>query len=180
MSVTIRPARLGERAALQELIAESARGLSRADYSDAQIEGAIAEIFGVDTDLIHDGTYMAAEQAGQVVGCGGWSRRKTLFGGDQYAAREPQFLTPGQDAAKIRAFFVRPAWARQGIGRAILQRCEDEARAAGFSSFELMATRPGQRLYAAMGYQAGPPVEYPLRAAGISITFVPMTKPAIP
>ena len=123
----IRRATLDERPALERLIAESARGLSRADYSDEQIEAAIAAVFGVDTDLIHDGTYYVAEASGQFVGCGGWSRRRTLFGGDRYAVRDSGELDPATEAAKIRAFFVHPEWARRGVGAAILAACERDA-----------------------------------------------------
>src|SRR5919206_4957798 len=138
----IRRATMDERAAIKRLIAESARYLSREHYNDAQMDAAIATVFGVDTDLIEDGTYFVAESSGALIGCGGWSRRKTLFGGDQYASRDASPLDPQSDAAKIRAFFVHPRYARQGIGRAILSVCEREARAYGFRSLELMATLP--------------------------------------
>src|SRR5919205_4588783 len=143
----IRRATLDDREAITELIAQSARGLSRGHYSDPQIDAAIARVFGVDTNLIEDGTYFVAEISGALVGCGGWSRRKTLFGGDQYAARETGYLDPESEPAKIRAFFIHPDHARKGIGRAILARCEDEARAHGFHSLELMATLPGIAFY---------------------------------
>lgn len=175
MQFTIRKAALADCPAMEQLMANSARGLSQADYGAAQIEAAIADVFGVDTELIHDGTYFAVEHAGVLVGCGGWSRRKTLFGGDQYAQRESGLLDPAHDAAKIRAFFVLPAWARRGIGRALLDTCEAEARAQGFRRCELMATLPGLKLYRACGYIAGEPVTYEL-GAGVRIEFVPMHK----
>lgn len=175
MEVTLRPARLDERPALEQLIAESARGLSRADYSAAQIEAAIRSVFGVDTDLIHDQTYFVAEHDGVLVGCGGWSKRKTLFGGDQYGAREAGLLDPASDAARIRAFFVHPGWARRGVGRALLRRCEEEAAAQGFRALELMATLPGVRLYQALGYVGDERVIYDL-GDGVTIAFVPMRK----
>ncbi|MGL4621024.1 GNAT family N-acetyltransferase [Chroococcidiopsis sp.] len=174
MSIILRQARLDERAEIERLIAASARRLSRADYTDEQIEAAIAAVFGVDTDLIVDGTYFVAE-AGILVGCGGWSKRKTLFGGDRYSDRESGYLDPNCDAAKIRAFFVHPDWARQGIGRAILQRCELEAQASGFRSLELMATLPGVKLYRAYGYTGSDRVAYTI-GNGVSIEFVPMSK----
>src|SRR5215211_1722769 len=106
MEYQIRRATLEDRPALERLIAESARGLSRGDYSDEQVEAAIASVFGLDTDLIHDGTYYVAEAEGFAVGCGGWSKRRTLFGGDRFAARDPGRLDPRTEPAKIRAFFV--------------------------------------------------------------------------
>src|SRR5689334_10650716 len=130
---------MDEREAIKQLIAESARLLSREHYSDKQIEAAIATVFGVDTDLIEDGTYFVAEDAGAMVGCGGWSKRKTLFGGDQYLSRDAGYLDPASEPAKIRAFFIHPDHARKGIARAILSRCEEEARAEGFHALELMA-----------------------------------------
>src|ERR1700704_6493848 len=104
MDYIIRQATLADRPAITELIKDSARSLSRADYSDAQIEGAIATVFGVDTNLIIDGTYFVAESAATLIGCGGWSRRKTLFGGDQWATRDASELDPKTEPAKIRAF----------------------------------------------------------------------------
>lgn len=175
MEYVVRRATLGDRAALERLIAESARGLSRGDYSEEQVEAAIASVFGVDTDLIRDGTYFVAEAAGAPVGCGGWSKRRTLFGGDRYAARDSGELDPRTEPAKIRAFFVHPAWARRGVGGAILETCEREARAQGFRAVELMATLPGVRLYAARGYEAGEQVSYEI-AEGVRIEFVPMRK----
>ena len=175
MDVSLRKARLEDRAALARLIELSARALSGEDYTPEQIEGAVGHVFGVDSELIRDGTYFVAEAAGALVGCGGWSRRRTLFGGDQYAGREPSELDPARDAARIRAFFVHPAWARRGIGRALLERCEAEARACGFRSLELMATLPGLRLYRAHGYVEGARVTHDL-GGGVRIDFVPMRK----
>ena len=171
----LRPARLDDVPALQALIARSARELSRGDYDATQVEAALAGAFGVDTQLIRDGTYFVADQAGVPVGCGGWSRRRTLFGGDADPNRDAGLLDPARDAARIRAFFVDPAQARRGIGRALLEHCEAAAQAAGFRAFELMATLPGQRLYEALGYRRGTPVEHPLQP-GLSIRFVPMSR----
>lgn len=160
--------------ALRVLIAASARGLSRGDYSDAQIEAALRSAFGVDSQLVRDGTYFVAD-AGEPVACGGWSFRRTLFGGDDQPGRQADALDPAREAARIRAFFVHPAWARRGLGRALLERCEAEARAHGFVAAELLATLPGLRMYAALGYTASEPREYPL-PGGETITFVPMRK----
>src|SRR3954468_2163757 len=175
MEYRIRRATLADRAALEQLISESARGLSRGDYSDEQVEAAIASVFGVDTDLIHDGTYYVAEAEGEPVGCGGWSKRRTLFGGDRYGARDSGYLDPATEPAKIRAFFVHPGWARRGVGGRILETCEREVEAAGFRSLELMATLPGVPFYAARGYEAGAQVAYEI-AEGVTIEFVPMKK----
>ena len=175
MTPSIRTATLDDRQTIDGIIAESSRGLSQQDYTAEQIEAALGTAWGTDTQLIRDGTYFVVEADGEIVACGGWSRRKTLFGSDARADREPDTLDPARDAAKVRAFFVRPRWARRGIGRALLERCEAEASEAGFRSTELMATLPGRRLYEACGYEAGEPIEYPL-ANGLTIQFVPMTK----
>lgn len=172
---TIRPARLDEKPMLQALIERSARGLSTDDYSPEQIEGALRGAFGVDTQLILDGTYFVAEETGTAIGCGGWSYRRTLFGGDARADREAGELDPATDAAKIRAFFVDPLHARRGVGRAILAACEDAARARGFTRFEMMATLPGVRLYAVCGYLPLENVVYPL-GPDLAIEFVRMGK----
>ena len=139
--------------ALKELIPESARELSKTYYTPQQIESAITYIFGVDTQLILDKTYYVAEAEGQIVGCGGWSKRKTMFGGDQMKAAQDPMLDPKEDAGRIRAFFIHPKWARKGIGRRIIRACEDAAQPAGFTQMELVATLPGEPLYAAMGYE---------------------------
>jgi N-acetylglutamate synthase-like GNAT family acetyltransferase len=171
----LRKAKLDDRPALEKLIAESARGLSRPHYTDAQVDAAIGSAFGVDSELIRDGTYFVAEAGGRIVGCGGWSRRATLFGSDAQPGRKSDLLDPSRDSARIRAFFVHPDWARRGIGRAILEKCESEARAHGFQSAELLATLPGHRFYRALGYTGDERVEYALRDE-IKIAFIPMKK----
>ena len=153
LDYTIRKARLDDKERIKDLIGESARGLSREYYSDEQIEGAIQTVFGVDTDLILDGTYFVVETATQMVGCGGWSKRQTLFGGDQFASRDHSLLDPRIDPAKIRTFFVHPEFARIGLGRRILTMCEMEANGYGFQSIELMATLPGVPFYNSCGYR---------------------------
>src|SRR5471030_1996475 len=117
MGYTFRKATLEDGPSLATLIARSARELSAGDYKPGQVEGALQGAFGVDTQLIRDGTYFAVEKDGAIVSCGGWSKRKTLFGGDANAQRDPEELDPRSDAAKIRAFFVDPGHARKGIGR---------------------------------------------------------------
>ena len=175
MDYAIRKATLADRPAIAQLIKDSARSLSRADYSDEQIESAIATVFGVDTNLIIDGTYFVADSAGALIGCGGWSKRKTLFGGDQYATRDASELDPKTEPAKIRAFFVHPEHARKGIARAILAACENEARACGFQALELMSTLPGIKLYRACGYEGDRRVELPV-GESITIGLLPMRK----
>ena len=175
MSLEIRLATSADRPALEAIIAESSRPLARADYSDAQIEAALGCAWGVDTELIADGTYFVVHSGGEIAACGGWSRRRTLFGSDNRGGRQSELLDPSHDAARIRAFFVRPQWARRGIGRALIDRCEAEARRAGFRRMELMATLPGVRLYEACGYRRREPIHYPL-GGGLTIEFVPMDK----
>jgi GNAT superfamily N-acetyltransferase len=175
MAYSIRKATLEDRSGIKPLIAESARGLSREHYNDAQIEAAIATVFGVDTDLIEDGTYFVVESSGVLVGCGGWSRRKTLFGGDQFKARDASYLDPETEPAKIRAFFVHPDHARKGIAQMILERCETEAAAHGFRALELMATLPGVKFYKASGYVSQGDYELEL-VEGVKLELAPMTK----
>jgi len=122
MEYLIRKATLNDCPTIEKLIALSARELSAQDYTSEQIEGALKGAFGIDTQLIRDGTYFVVEAGDAMMGCGGWSKRKTLFGGDRREARDSAELNPETDPAKIRAFFVHPKWARKGIGRAILER----------------------------------------------------------
>jgi len=173
--VEFRRASFADVPGIARLIALSARGLSRGDYSEAQIEAALGDAFGVDSQLIRDGTYFVAEADGTLVACGGWSWRKTMFGADGQADRAPEALDPTRDAARIRAFFVHPDWARRGLGRATLAVCEAEARRSGFASAQLMATLPGERLYRECGYLAESPIEH-LLSSGVAIQFVPMHK----
>jgi len=175
MKFTLRKATLEDREAIQQLISDSARGLSKQDYTSTQIEAALETVFGFDTDLVIDKTYIVAESNGQIIGCGGWSKRKTLFGGDQYPTRDSAQLDPAVDPAKIRAFFVHPQFARKGIARAILMACENEAKASGFNSLELMATLPGVKLYKACGYEGESVLEYELQP-GVKLPLVPMKK----
>jgi len=177
--LTLRTATLEDRDSLRALIELSARELSREDYRPEQVEGALQGAFGVDSQLIRDGTYFVVEDNGTMVGCGGWSYRRTLFGGDRRAQRDAGELDPRTEAARIRAFFVHPAQARKGIGTLLLEKCEAEARARGFLRAELMATLPGVRLYAARGYSGVERVRYDV-IAGVAIEFVPMGKSLTP
>jgi N-acetylglutamate synthase-like GNAT family acetyltransferase len=174
-SLRIRVARPGDVPALTRLIEESARALSRGFYSELETESAIRHVFGVDSALIEDGTYFVAELEGALAGCGGWSRRNTLYGGDQRPVGDAAFLDPATDSARIRAFFVAPAAARRGVGRQLLVRCEDAASAAGFRSLTLMATLPGVPFYAAMGFERVEEVVDVL-PDGVPLRFVRMVK----
>lgn len=164
---------------LTALIAASVRGLQTGEYSREQREGALKSVYGVDTQLIADGTYFAAEIDGILVGCGGWSKRKTLFGGDVYQLRVDSLLDPAVDAAKIRAFFVRPDWARRGIGAAILRACESAAIAHGFRRLEMGATLTGIPFYKAHGYREVEQVSVPLEN-GETLAIVRMEKTVTP
>ena len=175
MSYSVRAAVLSDAPLLGRLIAESARGLAGNDYTSAQIEASIGISWAVDTQLIEDGTYFVVETDRRIVGCGGWSRRRTLFGGDLQAERDSALLDPALDAARIRAFFVHPDWARRGIGRSLLVHSESEARRHGFRAAELMATLPGERLYRAFGYVVTARVQHPLTEA-LTIEIVSMSK----
>jgi len=150
-----RLAALEDVTALQNLIVLSARGLNSEHYTSEQVESILKYVYGVDTQLIHDQTYYVIEDAGTFIGCGGWSRRKTLYGGDHHKPDTPDnLLDPATDAARIRAFFVHPNWARRGIGSQLIQVCEQAAKDAGFRSMELMATLTGELLYERFGFQA--------------------------
>ena len=156
MSVRLRKAVAADVSRLREVIEASVRGLQAEDYSPGQIEGALKSVYGVDSQLIADGTYFAVEltmaTGNEIIACGGWSNRKTLYGGDQYAGREDSLLDPAGDAAKIRAFFVHPKGARQGLGSLLLEACESAAIAAGFTRLEMGATLSGVAFYRAKGY----------------------------
>ena len=177
MPFLVRLARLSDVPELQALIAASVRGLQAGDYTRAQLEGALTSVYGVDTRLIADGTYFAIDdtETGQIVACGGWSKRKTLYGGDQFAAREDDLLDPAHDPAKIRAFFVHPAWARRGLGSLILDACEKAAISAGFRSLEMGATLTGVPFYKARGYAELESLSVPL-ANGESLAIIRMAR----
>jgi len=170
-----RLARETDVAAIEALIPLSVHGLQATHYSPAQMEAALGSVFGVDRQLIRDGTYFVVEQKGGIVGCGGWSKRKTLFGSDHQTNRDDAELDPARDSARLRAFFIHPAWARRGIASVILEQCEKAIREAGFRSVELASTLPGIPFYAAFGYSAGERKEIPL-GSGLTLMVVRMTK----
>src|SRR6266849_765170 len=178
--------------ALRELIDKSVRQLQTLDYTPAQIEGALQTVFGVDSQLIADGTYIVAEVERNgiasadaapepseliIVGCGGWSKRKTLYGSDHWTGREDALLDPLRDAAKIRAFFIHPHWARRGVGSMILLACEEAARSAGFTRYEMGATLTGAKLFGVKGYAAVKRISIPL-VNGETLPVIHMEKQA--
>ena len=168
--------------ALHQLIAASVRGLMNWAYSSSQLEGALGTWLGVDSRLVEDGTYFVVEHdaAGsvrQIVGCGGWSKRKTPYGSDHRPGREDSLLDPQTEAAKIRAFFVHPDWARRGIGSMILEACEAAAIAAGFRQLEMGATLSGVPFYERCGYVGTERVDLPL-ANGETLPILKMSKQA--
>jgi GNAT superfamily N-acetyltransferase len=160
---------------LESLIPLSVRTLQAHCYSPDQMEAAIGPVFGVDRQLIADRTYFVAEHSDGIVGCGGWSRRRAVFGGDRARVGEDALLDPVRDDARVRAFFVHPDWARRGIGRAILAECESALSAAGFHRAVLVATLAGEPLYAACGYEVVERYETPL-GAGLFLPVVRMAK----
>ncbi len=162
---------------LERLVELSIRQLAPGYYDDRQIESSLQQLYGVDTQLVRDGTYYVVECQRQVVGCGGWSRRLTPFGGDSAGEiRDAGLRTPGKDPAVIRAFFVHPDWTRRGLGRKILETCERAAQQAGYDRFELTSTLMGQALYDACGYREIRPVDVTLRDGQV-LAHVLMGKP---
>lgn len=174
----VRAATAGDVPALGALIERSVAGLSVGFYTAAQVASATRHVFGVDTQLIADGTYYAVERGSTLVAAGGWSMRRTLFGGDQLKQNgniSDALLDPGTSPARIRAFFVDPSWARRGLGRLLYAECERAARAAGFRAFELVATLPGEPLYAALGFTVAERYALDL-PEGVSLPVARMTR----
>ena len=153
MPFTYRPATTGDIPALEALIPLSVRGLQAPYYTAGQIEAALGTVFGVDSQLIKDGTYFVSEHDGRIVACGGWSKRKTLYGGDAAKTGEDALRDPETEPALVRAFFVHPDYARQGIGRHFIKLCEAAIIVAGFKSIDIVATLAGEPLYTACGYR---------------------------
>jgi len=148
-----RLARRDDLEALRALMNLAIAELQKAYLDSEQIESSRL-IMGLDTQLIDDGTYFVIECDGQLAGCGGWSRRATMYGGDQTPGRSPALLDPSRDAARIRAMYTHPAHTRRGVGRLIIRLCEDAARDEGFTRMELVATLSGEPLYRACGFEA--------------------------
>jgi GNAT superfamily N-acetyltransferase len=151
-TLTHRLARRADLDALKNLMDAAISELQKPFLSESQIASSRA-IMGLDTQLIDDGTYFIVEDDGQLAGCGGWSRRATLYGGDQSSGRSAALLDPAQDAARIRAMYTHPNHTRKGVGRLIISLCEEAAKSEGFQRAELMATRAGEPLYRACGYE---------------------------
>lgn len=179
MAWRLRTADLDDVPSLEELIPLSVRELQTGYYSTAQMEAAFGPVFGVDRQLITDGTYLVAEADGYVIGCGGWSKRKSMFGGDASRAAEDILLDPATDAARVRAFFIHPDWARRGIGRAILAASEEAIVAAGFKRIELVATLAGEPLYKACGYSEIERYEVAM-SGGLTLPVLRMAKSVKP
>lgn len=160
---------------IQSLIARSVRALSVGFYTPAEYEAALVHVFGVDTQLITDGTYYVVDSPDGLAAAGGWSKRRTLYGGDQMKDVADPLLDPAVDAARIRAFFVDPAWARRGLGTTLYRVCADAARAAGFRTLELMATAPGEPLYERLGFVADERTSLSL-PGGVSLKLIRMSR----
>ncbi len=176
----LRPARPSDIPGLTALIEASIRQIGARRYDPVQIESALTHLFGVDTQMIDDGTYFVVEAEGSLVGAGGWSARKTAFGGDQATdVRDARWRDPATDPAVIRAFFVHPDWTRRGVGQRLLDASEAAARAAGFRCFELVATLTGVPFYTAAGYRKVEPVPIDL-PDGVVLDAVRMEKPDRP
>lgn len=174
MELTSRPATRGDLPAIREVVDAAIAELQKDFLDEAQIESSRA-IMGVDTELIDDGTYFVVEADGELAGCGGWSRRATLYGGDRSPGRDAALLDPARDAARVRAMYTHPAFVRRGVGRLILALCEEAARAEGFTGAELVATMAGEPLYRACGYLA---IERLADArGGAAVPLLRMSKP---
>ena len=179
-SVRLRSAIAADIPELHRLIELSVRRLQAGDYSASQIEGALGHALGLDTQLVSDGTYFVAEittadGSVQTIGCGGWSNRRTLFGSDGGPDRQTELLDPKTEAAKIRAIFVHPDFARRGLGTLILKHCEDVAASAGFTRLEMGSTLTGVPLYKLKGYEEREAIKIPL-PNGEVLPVVKMTK----
>jgi GNAT superfamily N-acetyltransferase len=148
----IRPAVAADVAAMEALIERSARALSAGFYTPAELDAVVREVFGVDSQLVADGSYFIVEQDGAMLACGGWGKRSTGCGGDKAKSAPERLLDPATEAAKIRAFFVDPSAARKGLGSLLMAHCAREASAAGFTRLELVATLPGVPLYRKLGF----------------------------
>jgi GNAT superfamily N-acetyltransferase len=171
-----RLAKLGDLQALHAVMDRSISQLQSTFLTPQQV-AASHKVMGLDTQLVKDGTYFLIESGGRIAGCGGWSFRATLYGGDDsVVAREPAMLDPETDAAKVRAMYTNPDFTRQGIGSRILTLCEAAAREAGFKRVELMGTAAGVPLYSAMGYKPSAEQEY-ARVGDVAIPLLRMEKP---
>jgi GNAT superfamily N-acetyltransferase len=174
----IRPATSSDGPALRTLIERSAVALSVGFYTRQQTVALTREVFGVDSQLLADGTYYVVETAGEIAACGGWGKRSTGYGGDQAKSAPERLLDPATEAANIRAFFVDPAWARRGLGSLLMTHCAAQAGAAGFQTLELVSTLPGVPLYQVLGFVEVEPFDLVL-ANGLRVPVVRMRRPLL-
>jgi len=174
-SLVLRTARRDDVPAIERLIEHSVRELSAAWYEPEQIESALRYMFGVDTQLVDDGTYYVVERGHVLAAAGGWSRRRTLFGGDRWKREADELLDPAREPARIRAFFVHPEWSRRGLGRLLFETALRDACSAEFRRMELMATLPGEPLYRALGFSYDERVELDL-PDGVRVPLVRMSR----
>ena len=174
MDLTHRLARRDDIDALRALMHAAISELQKPFLDESQIASSRA-IMGLDTQLIDDGTYFIVEAEGSLAGCGGWSRRATLYGGDHSPGRDAVLLDPAKDAARIRAMYTHPQYTRRGVGRLIISLCEEAARSEGFKQMELMATLAGEPLYRAAGYE--PRERLVDDRGGVAVPLLRMHKP---
>lgn len=174
----LRHAATADLIALGALIERSAAALSVGFYTPAQTAAVTREVFGVDSQLVADGTYYVIEAAGEIVACGGWGQRSTAFGGDQAKSAPERLLDPAAEPAKIRAFFVDPGWARRGLGTLLMTHCAAQAAAAGFGALELVSTLPGVPLYRVLGFTDVEPFDLVL-SGGVRVPVVRMRRPVL-
>ncbi len=160
---------------LEELIPRSSYELQKNTYTRPQIQSALGPVFGVDEQLIEDNTYFVVEDNSRIIGCGGWSFRNSLYGGSSGNSPTDPKLDPNKEAARVRAFFIDPSYARKGIGSAIMQVCEEAIRAKDFKQVEISATLVGELFYAKFGYQSVERYEIPLKSER-AMTVVKMVK----
>ncbi len=172
---TLRLATSSDVPAIRALIDASVRGLSIGIYTDAEIDESLVSVFGVDSQLLADGTYFVIDCDGEIAASGGWSKRSTLYGGDQVKQAVDPLLDPALDAARIRAFYVAPHWARRGFARMLYAACESAAVAAGFSRFQLGATLPGVPLYNALGFRELGRADFQMRF-GLTLGIIRMER----
>lgn len=173
--LTVRPARVAEKDQLNALIRRSGLGLAQGFYTDEQAAAITTEVYGVDSALVADGTFFVIDNDGEMVACGGWSKRATDFGGDHAKRGADRPLDPSCEPARIRAFFVAPDMARRGLGSLLLEHCTEQARAAGFTSLELVSTMPGEPFYVQHGFALLEPIALPL-SGGVTVALTRMRK----
>jgi len=173
---TIRLANDNDKPVLEALIVRSGIGLAAGFYTEEQAAAVTDQVFGVDSALVTDGTYFAIEEEGEIVACGGWSKRATDFGGDGAKSGNDRPLDPATEPARIRAFFVDPAQARRGLGMMLLEHCTSAARNAGFKALELVSTMPGEPLYIKYGFRPLERIELPLSGGAVLVPLTRMRK----